>query len=126
LRFKKKIKYSDSQKGTSIRIDSQTSIDYQEKDQVYYQYEEMNRLNQRTKQIYVNISKESFDLFDCLLKMKLNNKKIYQKNKVSHMLHDHQDLQDKEDILQSLTNDIDLEEEIIHLDLNDQGNNETI
>jgi len=91
-------------------------------DPVYNQFEEFNKLNQRNKQIYVDISKQTFDLFDCLLSLKFKNKIITQKNKKSDMLLDYQEKPGKEDILESLTNDLDLADDISELDLNDQSN----
>jgi hypothetical protein len=54
--------------------------------------------------------------------LKFKNKKITQKNKKSNMLVDYQEKPEKEDILESLTNDLDLADDISELDLNDQGN----
>ena len=105
-----------------MRTDSQTSIEYYEKDPVYHQFEEFNSLNQRTKQIYLSISKQTFYLFNSLSNLKLNNKKITQNKKKTNMILHHEERKEKDDILESLTNDLDLAYEISELDLNYPGN----
>lgn len=116
-------KNSDSKRQQqSLRMDSQTSIEYQEKDAVYEHFEEFNKLNQRTKQIFLKISKQTFDLFHSLSNLKLKNKKVIQKNKKSNMMLDDHVKFEKEDILQTLTNDVDLADEMSEFDLNEPGN----
>lgn len=107
-------------------MDSLTSIEYQEKDPVYHQFEEFNKLTRKTKQIYLGISKQTFDVFDSLISLKKRNKKITQMPKKSNMLLQQQEKLGKEDILDSLIADIDIADDISELEINEPCINDLI
>lgn len=95
------------------------SIEYQEKDPIYDEYDKLNSLNERTKKIYIDISKPSFDLFHNLTILRLkNNKTTLLKNKSKKMLADYHEIINKEEVLETLTKDLDLpNDEMSELDL---------
>jgi len=100
------------------------SIEYQEKDPIYDEYENINTLNERTRKIYLAISKPSFDLFYNLTMLRLKNIKTnLKKNKSKKMLADYQEIINKEQVLETLTNDIEIanNDQMSDFDLNERS-----
>lgn len=88
------------------------SLEYEEEDPIFIEMNKLKKMNNKSKQKYLTLSKKTFDLFNSLFTLRSKNSKIYTDKpftKNNTFMNDNEkDINCKEDILETLTYDLDM------------------